>query len=122
MYVLLAVMLAVGMVHRAWAFYATSRPLRDAEALAPLPATGPASRLHAWYRAHIAVPATFGYRHIQPWGIFSIPTRLEAIFVSRGGRDPRRPGNDRRSPQIFIYVALNFIWSCTNYHLFDENL
>lgn len=84
MYLLLGVMLVIGLINRAWTAYMYSRPLRhDAEAHAPRAASGGAlSRPYTWYRAHIGVPATFGYRHLQPWGMLSIPTRIQAILVS----------------------------------------
>lgn len=39
-------------------------------------------RTRTWIARHISTPALMGYRHVQPWGMLSIPTRLEGILVS----------------------------------------
>ncbi|WWC71775.1 uncharacterized protein I206_105734 [Kwoniella pini CBS 10737] len=61
------------------------------------------SRTYTWWRKNITLPASFGYRHAQPWGWVSIPTRLQSIL-------------------IFFFVAINIIFMCVGYDLFDENI
>lgn len=77
MYALLAGMCLIGVGNRVLAALAQRGAVRwTGNVLAPWP------RLYTWYRRHIGTPAMVGYRHVQPWGILSIPTRLQAIMVS----------------------------------------
>ena len=66
------------------------------------PNAGLVNKIHNLLAKHILLPATFGYRHIQPWGWCTIPTRLQSILV-------------------FIFFALNFIFCATDWHLFPGN-
>nr|XP_018261247.1 uncharacterized protein I303_05683 [Kwoniella dejecticola CBS 10117]OBR83405.1 hypothetical protein I303_05683 [Kwoniella dejecticola CBS 10117] len=61
------------------------------------------SQIYTWWRKNVTLPAAFGYRHAQPWGWVSIPTRLQSIL-------------------IFLFVAINVIFMCVGYDLFDENM
>lgn len=96
-------MLLIGVANRAWTVYISARPLPRLD-LSEARTTS-VGRLRAWYRRKVGTPAAFGHRHLQPWGILSIPTRIQAIFVRRPqGRQaawhPRpssrsRPGHER---------------------------
>lgn len=78
MYALLAGMTLVGLANRLLAHAAKRGAVTwTGNVLAPWP------HAYTWYRRHIGVPAMMGYRHVQPWGILSIPTRLQSILVSR---------------------------------------
>jgi NAD(P)H-flavin reductase len=93
------VILGIGVARRAAALL---RHPQDAEG-APA-RTSLLGRAHTLWAAHVGVPAlVHAHQAAGGWGFLSLPTRLEALL-------------------IFIYVALNFIWSCTNYELFDDNL
>ncbi|KAH9847648.1 putative ferric-chelate reductase [Lenzites betulinus] len=61
------------------------------------------SSVYTLYRKHISTPATFGYLHCQPWGMLSIPTRIQAFF-------------------IFAFCLVNLVFTVTCYDLFMENL
>lgn len=54
-------------------------------------------------RRYITLPATFGYRHQQPFGLCTLPTRLQSLM-------------------IFLYVGLNIILSSVKYSAFPHNL
>lgn len=98
MYALLAGMTLIGFGNRVLAYAARRGAVRwTGNVLAPWP------RLYAWYRQYIGAPAMMGYRNAQPWGILTIPTRLQAIMV-------------------FIYVALNVGMGCYGYDTFENNL
>nr|XP_019044447.1 hypothetical protein I302_06358 [Kwoniella bestiolae CBS 10118]OCF23377.1 hypothetical protein I302_06358 [Kwoniella bestiolae CBS 10118] len=60
------------------------------------------SRGYTWWRKNVTMPALFGYRHSQPWGWVSIPTRMQSIL-------------------IFSFIAINIIFTCVGYDLFDDN-
>ena len=104
----------LGVANRVVAFlihrFMAQRPLPiDAERSAavfgkgPAPNTGLFNRIHNLVVKHITLPAVFGYRHIQPLGWCTLPTRLQSILV-------------------FLYVALNFIFCAQDWHLFTGNL
>ncbi|KLT39287.1 hypothetical protein CC85DRAFT_288728 [Cutaneotrichosporon oleaginosum] len=98
MYALLAGMTLVGLGNRLLAHAAKRGAVTwTGNVLAPWP------RAYTWYRRHIGTPAMMGYSHVQPWGILSIPTRLQAIM-------------------IFIYVALNVGMGCYGYETFANNM
>ncbi|GMK59041.1 hypothetical protein CspeluHIS016_0700560 [Cutaneotrichosporon spelunceum] len=98
MYALVTGMTLVGFGNRVLAQVAKRGRVKwTGNVLAPWP------RAHAWYRRHIGTPAMLGYRHVQPWGILSIPTRLQSIM-------------------IFIYVGLNVGMGCYGYETFQNNM
>lgn len=108
LWLLLGLMVIVGVINRVLTAYVahSHRNSVDAEA-AGLSGAKPSStfttRAYTWYRANVSTPALLGYRHLQPWGWVSIPTRLQSIA-------------------IFIYVALNLIFTLVGYHVFPENM
>ena len=112
MYVLAVGVVLVGVANRLFAFivHATikrSGPLLDVERAKggkpAVPNRGIFTKIHNLWAKYITLPATFGYRHIQPWAAFcTIPTRLQSIL-------------------LFVYVALNFIFCCIDYHTFEGN-
>ncbi|EJT45042.1 ferric-chelate reductase [Trichosporon asahii var. asahii CBS 2479] len=98
MYALLAVMTAIGLGNRLLAYAARRGTVTwTGNLLEPWP------RLYAWYRRYIGTPAMMGYRNAQPWGILTIPTRLQAILVA-------------------IYVTLNVVMGCYGYDTFENNM
>lgn len=113
MYILAAGVVFFGAFNRLMAF-AVRRLLAkgplplDAERSAALvgkgaaPNTGLFSKMHNLWAKHVILPATFGYRHIQPLGWCTIPTRLQSILV-------------------FVYFALNFIFCAIDWRLFPGN-
>jgi hypothetical protein len=36
----------------------------------------------AWTRRNVLLPATFGYRHLQPLGSGTLPTRAQSLLVA----------------------------------------
>ena len=108
MYVLAAVIIFISVTNRMLAIvfqsHAFTKATRDVEGK-PFTTTGRfgvIEKINNMWSKHILLPATFGYRHVQPWGWCTIPTRIQSIL-------------------IFIYVALNVIFSCLSYELFDNN-
>lgn len=75
MYLLLGLMTLMGICNRILAVLASR-----AAAKGEIPPTS--SRLYTWYRRDIGTPAMMGYRHVQAWGILSIPTRPQSLMVS----------------------------------------
>ena len=103
----------LGTVNRLVAFivhrFFVSRPLPiDAERFSGVtgkgatPGVGFINKVHNFLSKHILLPATFGYRHIQPWGWCTIPTRIQSILV-------------------FVFFALNFIFCAVDWHEFPGN-
>ncbi|KAL1405332.1 hypothetical protein Q8F55_008961 [Vanrija albida] len=108
LYVLLGAIVLVGMVNRVLGYFSHRAQAADPEDAYAAVAADDASigaRLNTWYRKHIGTPAAFGYRHNQSvgWGWLSVPTRVQAIGV-------------------FVYVALNFIFTFAAYDTFTDNL
>jgi hypothetical protein len=60
------------------------------------------SKLSTFFKRYF-LPATFGTAHVRRPFFLSIPLRFQSIL-------------------IFIYVAVNIVFLCVHYHLFDENL
>lgn len=106
MFLLLAIMLLVGVVNRFLVFLGTRRRLdvESGEGGHMVISSGSLwPRAYTWYRGNVGVPAAFGYRHVQPWGFLSIPTRVQTILIG-------------------AYIALNVVFSVISYELFDENM
>lgn len=98
MYALLAAMTIIGIGNRMLAYAQRRGAVAwTGNMLQPWP------RLHAWYRRYIGTPAMLGYRNAQPWGILTIPTRLQALLV-------------------LAYVTLNIVMGCYGYDTFDNNM
>lgn len=113
MYVMAGGVVFIGVVNRLMAFLVhrllARNPLpADAERSAAIfgkgaaPNTGILTKVHNLLAKHVMLPATFGYRHIQPLGWCTIPTRLQSILV-------------------FLFFALNFIFCAVDWHLFPGN-
>lgn len=60
-------------------------------------------RIRRWIQRFIILPAAFGYRHQQPFGWCTIPTRIQTLFV-------------------FFYIVVNFVLCAVNYRAFDNNV
>ena len=60
-------------------------------------------KAHAFYMRHIFVPGAFGYHRATAWRWFSIPTRLQALWV-------------------LLYVAINVVFLASHYMIFPEYL
>ncbi|WVR03813.1 hypothetical protein IAU60_000809 [Kwoniella sp. DSM 27419] len=104
-YILLGCAVLVGGLNRLFAFYVQRHAHYSSEA-ASIPAPrGTRSKWYTMYRKHVEVPAMFGYKHSQAsaWGWLSVPTRVQGIF-------------------IFLYVALNVVFTCVGYDVFDLNM
>jgi hypothetical protein len=56
-----------------------------------------------WIRRHIVLPAVFGYRHQQPLGWCTIPTRIQSLM-------------------LLSFIAVNVILSSVNYRAFENNI
>lgn len=82
LYVLAAFIVAVGTVSRVAGHLAPCRSPRVNTGAKRT--TGAVGRAYTWYRRYIETPAVGGYRHLIPaWnGWLSLPTRLEAFWVS----------------------------------------
>nr|XP_031857867.1 uncharacterized protein CI109_006739 [Kwoniella shandongensis]KAA5524939.1 hypothetical protein CI109_006739 [Kwoniella shandongensis] len=104
LYIMVAIILLAGMLNKVFTWYMI-RLARTAnfEPAEFAPSQGIWTNTYTLYRKHISVPALLGYRHCQTvWGC-QLPTRLQSFF-------------------IFAYVAVNFIFSCAVYDIFNENL
>ena len=111
MYVMAVGVVLCGVVNRIFALiihYAVARsgPLADVERAKggkPVsPNRGLFTKIHNLWTKYITLPATFGYRHSQPWFFCTIPTRLQSIL-------------------LFVYIALNFIFCAVGYIIFPGN-
>ncbi|EIW72616.1 hypothetical protein TREMEDRAFT_12876, partial [Tremella mesenterica DSM 1558] len=100
MYLLFGSAIVVGMINRVYAWFVNKYPLHEDEIESK---QGWAGKMYTYYRKYFGVPALFGYRRAQPWGWFSIPTRLQGFWV-------------------FAYVIINIVFCTVDYNLFEENL
>ena len=108
MYYFWAIVLFIGVVHRlfaAFVHYRTRRAYRDPEAGSRLQAKTSQRGIHGLIKRYITLPATFGYRHQQPfgWGWGSLPTRVTSIM-------------------LFIFIGINIILSSVRYHATNDYL
>ncbi len=55
-----------------------------------------------WIRRHVVLPAVFGYRHQQPLGWCTIPTRIQSLM-------------------LLSFIVVNVILSSVNYRAFENN-
>lgn len=107
MYGFWGIVLLVGMLNRLFAFIVSRSRSMTAED--PEGRASHRNRLRrltsvrSWTRRHLLLPATFGYRHLQPLGWCTIPTRLQSILVA-------------------VFVALNVILCAVDYHALSRNL
>lgn len=107
MYGFWGIVLLIGFANRLFAHLVRSRisarkPHNDTEAINRLQ-TSKSSFLDRWFRSHIILPAAFGYRHQEPWGWCTIPTRIQSLTV-------------------FAYVLLNILGCAIGkYGAFDGN-
>ncbi|OCF57482.1 hypothetical protein L486_04940 [Kwoniella mangroviensis CBS 10435] len=104
-YLFLILAVFIGLFNRLLSF-SVHRHIATSPEEANIPNTrGSSSRLsrgYTWWRKKVTTPALFGYRHSQPWGWVSIPTRLQSIL-------------------IFLFLAINVIFTCVGYDLFDDD-
>ncbi|KAI0833567.1 putative ferric-chelate reductase [Trametes gibbosa] len=106
LYILVGAIVLVGLVNRVLVFIST----RTKQVSVEDKYRGYIPHENSWsgsaytlYRKYISTPATFGYLHCQPWGMLSIPTRIQAFFV-------------------FAFCLINLVFTVTCYDLFLENL
>ena len=103
-----AIVLFIGVVHRLFAaaiHYRLRRVQQDPEGgnHSGLPSKTPLSGIRGWIKRFITLPATFGYRHQQPYGWCTVPTRITSLIV-------------------FAFVAINVILTSVRYHAFQPYL
>ncbi|WRT68183.1 uncharacterized protein IL334_005158 [Kwoniella shivajii] len=105
-YLFMGVAVMIGLINRLISLYVHRYVTSSPEATSP-PATtsrrSALSKVYTLWRRHVTTPALFGYKHSQPWGWVSIPTRLQGIL-------------------IFAYIAVNIIFMLVGYDVFEENL
>ncbi|WVQ80311.1 hypothetical protein IAT38_002416 [Cryptococcus sp. DSM 104549] len=105
MFILLGVAVLIGFLRRVYSAYLTrlivSAGTTGHSEMAP--ETGLWSRIETTYMKVLGEPALLGNRHVNSYALWSLPTRLEGAC-------------------IFIYVALNIIFSFVGYELFHENM
>ncbi|ORY28146.1 ferric reductase like transmembrane component-domain-containing protein [Naematelia encephala] len=104
MYILFGATVVFGIINRLIGYMARKSPL-GAEESGGYPASKDSflTRLNDMYARHLSTPALLGYRHCEPWGWLTIPTRLQGVL-------------------IFIYVLINIVFCCAAYDIFSENL
>jgi hypothetical protein len=59
--------------------------------------------LRAWTRRYVLLPATFGYRHLQPLGPGTLPTRVQSLLVA-------------------LFVVLNVILTAVGHSVYHDNI
>lgn len=99
MYYFWAVVLFIGVAHRLFAavvHYTTRRTYQDPEAGSRIRSNGKQGGIRRLVRRYITLPATFGYKHQQPFGWCTLPTRITSILV-------------------FIFIAINVVLSSVVY-------
>lgn len=74
MYILVAAAIILGLLNRLFVVLSNRYQL--------FTRLGMSEKLHTWYKKHIEVSALLGNRHCVPWGWITLPTRLQALFVS----------------------------------------
>ena len=100
MYYYWASVLFIGILNRGFTaavYYRQRRISHDPEAGSQrqLPSKGPLNSILRLIKRHITLPATFGYRHQQPFGWCTLPTRITSFWV-------------------FLFVAINIILLAVN--------
>ncbi len=56
-----------------------------------------------WTRRNVLLPATFGYRHLQPLGWATLPTRVQSLLVA-------------------LFVVLNIIATAVGHSVYHDNI
>ncbi|WWC90930.1 uncharacterized protein L201_005868 [Kwoniella dendrophila CBS 6074] len=106
-YIFLGIAVVIGVINRliSLSFYRRhiSSSLEDTNSPARTNDQSISTRSYTWWRKHITMPALFGYQHSQPWGWVTIPTRLQSVL-------------------IFLFIAIQIVFTCVGYELFDDNL
>lgn len=84
MYLLLGAMVIVGLIFRFFNYLSYRQNTGDVSYRGEMtPSSSLLARLHTSYKKHFETPALFGHRHATPaYSYFSLPTRLQAFFVS----------------------------------------
>lgn len=108
MYGFWAIVLAVGMVNRLFAALVQWRMRRthhDSEASIDRHQLSKPrfSGIRRLIQTHITLPALFGYRHQEPFGWCTVPTRIQTFLV-------------------FAFVAINLVLCSVTYRAFDHNI
>lgn len=108
MYGFWAIVLFVGMVNRLFTAvvqWRMRRTYQDSEAsIDRRQISKPRfSGIRSLIQRHVTLPALFGYRHQEPLGWCTVPTRIQSVLV-------------------FAYVAINLVLCSVTYRAFDHNL
>lgn len=108
MYGFWAIVLLIGMVNRLFAAVVQWRMRRtytDSEASIDRRQASKVrlSGARRWIQTHVTLPAVFGYRHQQPLGWCTVPTRIQSFLV-------------------FAFVAINLVLCSATYRAFDNNI
>lgn len=108
MYGFWSIVLFVGMCNRFFALimhYKKRRDYEDSEANNErrIPSKPVLSTPRRWIQRYITLPATFGYRHQQPFGYCTIPTRIQSFWV-------------------FSFVAINVVLTAVGYEGYSGSI
>lgn len=108
MYGFWAIVLSVGMVNRlftALVQWRMRRTHRGSEANFDRPRIYKPrfNRIRRLLQRHVTLPALFGYRHQNPLGWCTVPTRIQTFLV-------------------FAFVAINLVLCSVTYRGFDRNI
>ena len=108
MYGFWAIVLSVGMVNRLFAAlvqWRMRRPHHDPEASIDRHQLSKPrfSRIRRLIQTQVTLPALFGYRHQDPFGWCTVPTRIQTFLV-------------------FAFVAINLVLCSVTYRAFDHNI
>ncbi|KAF7534078.1 hypothetical protein G7054_g6526 [Neopestalotiopsis clavispora] len=115
MLVFWGLVVAIGLLNRIWFHFiqkmkyqtevpesARSGASEDGDALIPSRSRR-ISRLGGWLKAHVFLPATFGYRKAQPFDWYTVPPRIQSLT-------------------ILLFILINIVFTVHGYHVFPENL
>jgi hypothetical protein len=115
MLVFWGLVVAIGLLNRIWFHFmqkmkyrtevsesARSGASEDGDALIPSRSRR-ISRLGGWLKAHVFLPATFGYRKAQPFDWYTVPPRIQSLT-------------------ILLFILMNIVFTVHGYHVFPENL
>lgn len=108
MYYFWMIVLLVGVVNRLFAaavHYRLRKLGSDPEAgdSKEIPTKGTIGAIRKMIKMYITLPATFGYRHQQPFGWCTVPKRITSLMV-------------------FAFIVVNLILTSVVYHAFTPYL
>lgn len=114
MYMFWVIVIAIGLINRVLLsltqrmnpkrMHSESVPLGVAEGNTSLSTRN--SRLRnvgVWLKAHLIIPAAFGYKKSQSFGWYTVPPRIESLT-------------------ILAFIILNIFCTIHGYHIFPNNL